>query len=293
MSGRAPQVAGGQTLYVVATPVGNLRDITLRALDILAAVDVVAAEDTRLTGSLLRHHGISTRLLSLHEHNEAQRAKEIVALLAQGKRVALVSDAGTPAISDPGARLVRAIHDAGYTVAPLPGPCAVAAAVSAAGLDAERFVFLGFLPFQAGARRRLIETIAPLPLALVLFEAPHRVRDTVIELARVISAPRTLIVARELTKMHETITRMSLHEAASWFDADANRARGELVLILDAPQAPDRSQEVLSAEGERWLRALLEELPPARAARVVAAVAGAPRDEVYARALTIRPASDR
>jgi 16S rRNA (cytidine1402-2'-O)-methyltransferase len=282
-----------RTLYVVATPLGNARDLTLRALDILRTASIVAAEDTRVTAPLLRRYGIATPLLSLHAHNEARRAQSIVDALAAGKSVALVSDAGTPAISDPGARLVRAVRDAGYAVTPIPGPSAVATAVSAAGLEGERFVFLGFLPSAPKARRELLASLAALPLALVLYEAPHRVRATVTELAEALSGARTLIVARELTKVFETITQIALDDAPAWFDEDANRQRGEFVLIVDAPPDAAGKAVALPPEAERWLRALLDELPPARAARVAAAVTGVAREVLYARALALKPASSR
>ncbi len=277
------------SLYVVATPLGNLRDLTLRALDVLATADVIAAEDTRVTAHLLRHYGIATRPLSLHAHNEARRVETLLGMLAGGKSVALVSDAGTPAISDPGARLVRAVRDAGYPAIPLPGPSAVAAAVSAAGLDAETFAFLGFLPQQAKARRERLADFAALPVALVMYEAPHRVRATVADLLVALGAQRDLVVGRELTKTFETIARVPLGEADAWFAEDSNRERGEFVLIVDAPAASAGASTALSAEAERWLVALLEELPPARAARVVAAMAGIKREAVYARALTLKP----
>ncbi|MFO1323044.1 MAG: 16S rRNA (cytidine(1402)-2'-O)-methyltransferase [Burkholderiales bacterium] len=273
---------------MVATPLGNLRDVTLRALDVLATVDVVAAEDTRTTANLLRHYGIATRMRSLHAHNETQRAREVTGLLAAGKSVALVSDAGTPAISDPGARLVRAVRDAGVAIVPVPGASAVATAVSAAGLVADAFVFAGFLPQQAKARGALLGSLAALPAALVFYEAPHRVRATVADLASRLGGGRTLIVARELTKAFETIAQVSLADAPAWFAADANRERGEFVLIVDAAPPAERAA-ALDADGERWLVALLAELPPARAARVVAAVTGVARDVVYARALALRP----
>ena len=278
------------TLYVVATPLGNLRDLTLRALDVLATASVIAAEDTRVTATLLRRYGLTTRTISLHAHNEAGRVARLLAMLEAGDSVALVSDAGTPAISDPGARLVRAARDAGYAVIPLPGPSALAAAVSAAGLDAESFVFLGFLPQQAKARRERLAAFANVPAAIVIYEAPHRVRATAVDLADALGADRALVVGRELTKTFETITRMTLGEADAWFAADANRERGEFVLIVDVrPPAQRNVGEVLSADVERLLAALLEELPPARAARVVAAVTGASRDVVYARALARKP----
>lgn len=277
------------SLYVVATPVGNLRDVTLRALDVLATADVIAAEDTRVTSTLLRRHGIAKRAISLHAHNEAERAGTLVAMLASGRSVALVSDAGTPAISDPGARLVRAVREAGFPVVPVPGPAAVAAAVSAAGLDAESFVFLGFLPQQAKARRARLAAFANVPAALVMYEAPHRVKATVADLCAALGAQRRLVVARELTKAFETITCMPLAEAGTWFAADTNRERGEFVLIVDAPPPAERAVEDLPPEALRWLDALLEELPPARAARVVATVAGVRREAVYARALELKP----
>jgi 16S rRNA (cytidine1402-2'-O)-methyltransferase len=271
-------------LYVVATPIGNLRDVTLRALDILRTVDIVAAEDTRVTATLLRRHGIAARPTSVRAHNEAQRAVDIVAALAAGRSVALVSDAGTPGVSDPGARLVRAVREAGHRVVPIPGPSALAAAIAAAGLRAERFAFVGFLPPQAKARDALLESLAALPLALAIYEAPHRVQATAEALHRALG-DRDLVVARELTKAFETIATMPLGEAAQWFGADANRARGELVLLVDA--AAHEAASTLSPDAERWLAALAGELPPARAARVVAHVTGAPRDACYARALAI------
>jgi 16S rRNA (cytidine1402-2'-O)-methyltransferase len=285
---RARAEAG--TLYVVATPLGNLRDITLRALDILASADVIAAEDTRVTTTLLRHFGIATRPLSLHEHNEARRVARVLAELRTARSVALVTDAGTPAISDPGARLARAVRAAGFRVVPVPGANAAIAAICAAGLEAQRFLFLGFLPTRGGDRRALLAAVAPLPCALAIYEAPHRVRATVAALAEVLGGERELVVARELTKKFETITRMPLGEAPAWFAADANRERGEFVLLVDVAESPavQAGTAVLAPEAERWLAALLDELPPARAARVVAAVSGQSRDLVYARALALK-----
>ena len=292
--GTAPSVheavfrAEGGSLYVVATPIGNLRDVTLRALDILRSVDLVAAEDTRVSGALLARLGIASRMISLHAHNEAQSSDAVVAALRDGRSVALLTDAGTPAVSDPGARVVRAVRDAGFPVTPIPGPAAGAAAVAAAGLAAERFGFLGFLPTQTKARREIVASLASLPLALVLYEAPHRVRDTVAFLADALSPDRTLVVARELTKMFETIASVPLREALAWLDADPNRQRGEFVLIVDAP-VDTSAAAVLSPDVERWLAALVEELPPARAARVAAAVSGVSREALYARALALKP----
>jgi len=277
------------TLYVVATPVGNLRDVTLRALDVLKTADVIAAEDTRVTAPMLRHYGIATRPLSLHEHNEAKRAGSVIDLLRAGKSIAIVTDAGTPAVSDPGARLVAAVRAAGLVVVPIPGPNAAVAAVSVAGLTAERFAFVGFLPSAAKVRRELLGALAGLPLAIVVYEAPHRVVRTVAELAAALGKDRAVVIAREITKKFETIARMPLSEAGVWLEADANRTRGEFVLVVDGPVdtvAP------VPFDVDRLLRALALELPPARAARVAAAATGQPRDTLYDRVRALRTESD-
>lgn len=277
------------TLYVVATPLGNLRDVTLRALDVLGTADVIAAEDTRVTTPLLRHYGIATRPLSLHEHNEAKRAASVIDLLRAGKSVALVTDAGTPAVSDPGARLVAAVHTAGLVVVPIPGPSAAVAAVSVAALSAERFAFVGFLPSAAKARRELLGSLAGLPLAIVVYEAPHRVVRTVAELAAALGKDRAIVIAREITKKFETIARMPLAEAVAWLEANTNRTRGEFVLVVDGPGDTVAS---VPFDVERLLRALALELPPARAARVAAAATGQPRDTLYGRVRALRAESD-
>ena len=276
------------TLYVVATPVGNLRDMTLRALDILGSADVVAAEDTRVTGVLLRHYGIATRPLSLHEHNELARADEIVTMLNAGRSVAVVSDAGTPGVSDPGARLVRRVRDAGLPVVPIPGASAAIAAFSTAGLAAERFVFLGFLPATTKAQREVLTTVAQLPFALVVYEAPHRVHATVAHLGEALGGDRTLVIAREITKKFETIARMTLAEGPGWFAADPNHARGEFVLLVDAPIQTDDAMESRQCDTKRLLAALVTELSPARAARVAAAATGLSREALYAQALALK-----
>jgi 16S rRNA (cytidine1402-2'-O)-methyltransferase len=284
--------AEGGSLYVVATPLGNLRDVTLRALDVLGSADVIAAEDTRVTTVLLRHYGIATRPVSLHEHNEARRAAHIESLLRAGKSVALVSDAGTPAVSDPGARLVAAIRDAGLAVVPIPGPNAAVAAISAAGLLAERFVFMGFLPPSSKARRTLLASVARLPAAIVVYEAPHRVARTVGELADALGA-RTIVVAREVTKKFETITRLPLDEAAAWLGADPNRQRGEFVLVVDGPRETEPADgDAFAFDIDRLLAALAQELPPTRAARVAAEATGLARDVLYARIRAQKPGTD-
>ena len=278
--------ASGRTLYVVATPLGNLRDISLRALDVLASVDIIAAEDTRVTAKLLARHGIASRLLSVLAHNEHRRAAEIVRLLGDGKSVALVSDAGTPGISDPGAALVRAVSDAGFAVVPVPGPSAVIAALSASGVAAPRWLFCGFLPASASARRKELERLRDCPCALVFYEAPHRIGATLDALVAGFGAEREVVVARELTKQFESIHRCRLGEAPAWLAADADRSRGEFVVIVDAPVAAPRSDEADAAH-DRTLAVLLSELPLAQAVRIAVALTGAPRKRLYARALAL------
>ncbi|MCU0898181.1 MAG: 16S rRNA (cytidine(1402)-2'-O)-methyltransferase [Burkholderiales bacterium] len=282
---RGAKPSGGRgRLYVVATPIGNLADITLRALDTLRAVDVVLAEDTRTTGQLLSQHGVRARLKALHEHNEAAAASAVVAMLRAGEQVALVSDAGTPAISDPGARLVRAVREAGFHVVPIPGPSALAAALSVSGSEGP-FAFLGFLPAKSGARVAELERWRDFPHALVLYEAPHRVRETLADLARVLGSEREVLIARELTKMFEQIHACALGEAEAWIAADANRERGEFVLVVSGPSAA-RDRE--AAEGDRVLSILLKELPVRQAAKLAAAITGARKNELYERALELR-----
>ncbi|MBK8337419.1 MAG: 16S rRNA (cytidine(1402)-2'-O)-methyltransferase [Sterolibacteriaceae bacterium] len=271
-------------MYVVATPLGNLADITLRALDVLRAADFVAAEDTRHTRRLLDHHGIAARLLAAHQHNEREAAAAIVAAIGEGKRVALVSDAGTPAVSDPGARIVRAVSEAGLRVIPVPGPSALTAALSASGLGDERVLFCGFLPARAGTRGEAIEALKALDAALVFYEAPHRVAETVADLAARLDPRREMVIARELTKLFESIARMPLADAPAWLAADPNRERGEFVLLVSAP-AP---RQGLPAEADRVLAALLAELPLKQAVKLAAQITGEPRNALYERALSVK-----
>ena len=271
-------------LYVVATPIGNLGDITLRALETLRGVDLVACEDTRHARHLLDHHGISVPTLALHQHNENEAAAKLVRLLGAGKRVALVSDAGTPGVSDPGALAVAAVRAAGFKVIPLPGPNAAIAAMSAAGLANKRFLFVGFLPAKVGARRASIADLAAVDATLVFYEAPHRVMETVVDLAELLESQREIVIARELTKMFEQIERMPLAEAPAWLTADANHQRGEFVLMVSAP--PRR--EGMDVETERVLAALLAELPVNQAAKLAAAITGQPKNALYARALELK-----
>jgi 16S rRNA (cytidine1402-2'-O)-methyltransferase len=273
-------------LYVVATPIGNLRDITLRALDVLKAVDVVAAEDTRVARQLLAHYGIGTRVMALHEHIEARVAAQVCALLAEGKAVALVSDAGTPAISDPGALLVRRAAEAGFRIVPVPGPSALTAAVSAAGSGCSQFLFYGFLPAQPGARRKALEQLAPLPWDLVFYEAPHRVRETVADLAALLGGERGMVVARELTKLFETIHRCTLAQAGPWLDADPNRLKGEFVLVVDGRR--EGPEDAAAEAGARALRILLDQLPLKQAVKLAAELTGAKRNALYQLALELK-----
>jgi 16S rRNA (cytidine1402-2'-O)-methyltransferase len=288
MSRGEPLPALERTLYVVATPIGNLRDLTLRALDVLGQVDVIAAEDTRVSAGLLAHYGLHARLVSLHEHNEHKRAAAIIESLSSGKRVALITDAGTPAISDPGAALVRAVSAAGFAIVPIPGPSAVTAALSAAGIATPQWLFLGFLPVAAGARRAALERVRHLPYALVFYEAPHRVAATVALLAAVLDPQREIVIARELTKRFETLHRCALAEASAWLAADADRIRGEFVLIVAAPD--DAAAEADAGEHDALLKPLLAELPLAQAVRIAVAQSGAARNRLYQRALALQNA---
>lgn len=270
-------------LYVVPTPLGNLSDITRRAEEVLRAVPWVAAEDTRHSAPLLRHLGASARLLPAHEHNEREAAARIIERLQAGESVALVSDAGTPAISDPGTRIVAQVRAAGFPVVPLPGPCAAVTALSAAGLPEPHFLFYGFLPAKAAQRRQALEELRPLPYALVFYEAPHRVLETVEALAAVLGE-RTLVIAKELTKLFETIHACPLGEAADWFQADANRQKGEFVLLVSG-----NAETEDAGDSDRILKLLLAEgLPVKQVARLAAAITGAAKNALYDRALELK-----
>ncbi len=272
------------SLYVVATPLGNLQDVSLRALAVLGAVDLIAAEDTRHSQRLLDACGIRAPMLALHEHNEQEAAGQLLARLAEGRQVALISDAGTPAVSDPGARAVARVRAAGHPVVPVPGPCAAIAALSVSGWAEGGFRFVGFLPPKPVARRARLAGLVDAAEALVFYEAPHRVVECVADMAEVFGPLRGILIARELTKLHEQIVRLSLGETAAWFAADPNRSRGEFVLVVDGAPAT----EGLDAEAERVLGLLLAELPLKRAARLAAEITGAPKNALYARALELK-----
>lgn len=273
-------------LYVVATPIGNMRDISLRALDILSGADTIAAEDTRNSAHLLTHHGISEkRLLALHQHNERGAAVKVIALLAQGQSVALVTDAGTPAVSDPGSLVVEDVRAAGYRVIPVPGANAAVAALSAAGLTSPHFLFYGFLPNKSAARCKALQTLSELPYTLVFYEAPHRILEFIIDLHTVFGGERQIVLAREVTKLFENIHRCRLDEAEDWLNSDPNNLRGEFVVLVSA--APARA-EGLSAEAEHVLAVLLKDLPLKQAVQLAVQITGVSRNELYERALVLK-----
>jgi len=276
-------------LYVVATPIGNLADITLRAIDTLKSADRVAAEDTRVSGYLLAHFNISKPLASIREHNEREAANKVIAWIAAGDAVAYVSDAGTPAVSDPGARLVAAVRAAGLSVVPIPGVSAVTAALSAAGVESGSWLFHGFLPPKSGARRAQLQTLATLPSALVFYEAPHRIEETLADMAAVLDNTRLVTLARELTKKFETIVTLTLREAPGWLAADPNHVRGEFVVIVHPPAA---TAAMVDTEAMRVLDVLLGALPPTLAAKLASQITGRSKAELYKMTLAMKPQDD-
>lgn len=274
------------TLYVVATPIGNLGDISLRALEVLKAADIIAAEDTRVTMRLLNRHGIAGKLVAVHEHNERRAAERVTGLLAEGKTVALVSDAGTPGIADPGAQVVAVVRAAGYAVVPIPGPNAAAAALSASGFEASRFLFCGFLPARAAERRRALVDLAAQTALLVFYEAPHRVADSVADLCAAFGGERQIVIARELTKIHETLHRCRLDQAVAWLEADDNHRRGEFVLVVEGATATQSSSSAMDAEAV--LKTLLAELPVKQAVALTVKLTGGNRNTIYKLALMLK-----
>lgn len=283
---------GAGRLYVVATPIGNLGDLSARGREVLQTCALIAAEDTRHTGALLQAFGVKTPLVSLHDHNEAQRAPELVARLEAGISIALVSDAGTPAISDPGYDLVRAAAAAGIDVVAIPGACAAIAALSIAALPTDRFCFEGFLPARGSARRARLTALASEPRTLVFYESPHRVVDTLADSAAAFGAARPAMVGRELTKLHETTYRGTLRELATRAAGDANFARGEIVLVVGGATASNESAAGGDGHGgqlDRVLEILLAELPLKQAAGLAARLIDGVRDnEAYKRALQLK-----
>ncbi len=275
------------TLYLVATPIGNLQDFSPRALATLRGADRIYAEDTRHCRPLLSRFGIDTPALSFHEHNEAKREAEVLEFLQGGGSAALISDAGTPAISDPGFALVRACHEQGLRVVPIPGPCAVIAALSAAGLPTDRFAFDGFLPRKPAARRQSIESMRHEPRTLVVYESAHRILDALRDLAEILGEQRMGALAKELTKLHERIIRAPFGEILRRLEAEPELQKGEFVLLIEgAPQAAD---DTADRQAEQTLRLLIEEgLPTKQAAHLTARLTGAHRNPLYKRALELR-----
>lgn len=281
------------TLYVVATPIGNLSDLSPRAVATLKNCDLIAAEDTRHTGTLLKHFEIDTPQLSLHDHNEGARAGELIALLRKGKSVALVSDAGTPAISDPGFELVRAVAATGMNVVAIPGPCAAIAALSIGALPTDRFCFEGFLPARGAARRQRLKSLQTEPRTLVIYESPHRVRETLEDCVTAFGEMRCATVVREATKLHETTYRGSLRELLDKSSADADFSRGEIVLLIGGAAQPESAEGDAEAKLrlDKVLTTLLAELPLKQAARLAAQITGARDNEAYKRALFLKEQS--
>lgn len=284
-------------LYVVPTPLGNLADISHRAEQVLRSVPWIAAEDTRHSAPLLKHLGSHARMLPAHQHNEHAAAAQILQKLEAGEAVALISDAGTPGISDPGANIVAAVQAAGFPVIPLPGPCAATTAMSASGLTDQHFLFYGFLPVKKGQRQEALSALAALPYALIFYEAPHRILETMADMAMVLGEQeglgnctvRTVVIARELTKLFETIHRLPLSEALAWLEADPNRQRGEFVLIVSAAE-----QVSDSAEGERVLKILLDEgLPVKQASKLAASITGAAKNALYDYAIALKKEAEK
>ena len=272
-------------LYIVATPIGNLDDISRRALQVLKAVTLIAAEDTRHSRKLLAHYGIEDRLFALHEHNEQFAAEKLLKTLLAGDDVALVSDAGTPLISDPGFYLVRAVRQAGIRVVPLPGPSACIAALSVAGLPTDRFVFEGFLPARSAARKQRLSELASEKRTLVFYESSHRICESLADMAENMGSERQATVARELTKTFETIRGGSLAELVNWVQADSNQQKGEFVVILQG--APARNSDI-DATVEQVLTILLAELPLKQAASLAAKITGLPKNRLYEAGLAIK-----
>jgi 16S rRNA (cytidine1402-2'-O)-methyltransferase len=264
---------------VVATPIGNLADLSARAREILGAVELIAAEDTRHSAALLAQFGIGTRTLALHEHNEREKSAELVQRLRDGAQIALISDAGTPLVSDPGFRLVRAAREAGIAVSPVPGACAAVAALSAAGLPSDRFVFEGFLPAKPAARRAHLQTLAGETRTLIFYESSHRIEECLRDCADVFGAARRAVLARELTKLYETILDGTLADLSARVASDADQRRGEFVLLVAG--ADEGGDAAKLAEGRRVFGILRRELPPSRAAKLAAEISGASRKALY------------
>lgn len=274
------------TLYIVATPIGNLDDMSPRATAILSRVSVIAAEDTRHSGRLLQHLGVRKPMMALHDHNERDKAGQVLEKLAASQDVALISDAGTPLISDPGYVLVREARARGFRVSPVPGACALVTALSAAGLPTDRFLFEGFLPARQGARTAALERLARESATLVFYESPHRIVDTVRDIERVMGGDREVVLAREITKAFETFYAGAAKVVGDALEADPHGSRGEFVVMVHG--ASDAEVAVGSVEVDRVLGVLLKELPVKKAAKLAAELTGRPKNELYQRALALK-----
>lgn len=274
------------TLYIVATPIGNLDDMSPRAAAILSRVSLIAAEDTRHSGRLLQHLGVSKPMMALHDHNERDKAGRILEKLAASQDVALISDAGTPLISDPGYVLVREARAHGFRVSPVPGACALVSALSAAGLPTDRFLFEGFLPARQGARKAALERLAGESATLVFYESPHRIIDTVRDIERVMGSEREVVLARELTKTFETFYTGAAKLVGDTLEADPHGSRGEFVIMVHGISSAEAAAS--SAEVDRVLSLLLQELPVKKAAKLAAELTGRSKNELYQRALELK-----
>jgi len=273
-------------LYVVATPIGNLSDITLRALEVLKSVDAIAAEDTRHTSGLLSHFGIAKKLIAVHEHNEHQSAEKLLAQLQAGQNIALVTDAGTPGISDPGAVVVDLVRKAGVRVVPIPGASAVIAALSASGIAQNGFLFHGFLPASGSARRKALEILKAQTVTLVFYEAPHRIIESIVDMTAVLGVDRRITIAREITKTFETIHSCTLQNAEAWLRADVNQQRGEFVLLIEAATIKDAAE--IPENTIRILKLLLVDLPLKQAVQLATEITGEKKNVLYELALLLK-----
>lgn len=275
-------IAAG-TLFVVATPIGNLQDLTPRALQVLRDVSLIAAEDTRHSARLMQHFGIATPMTACHDHNERDKGQRLVERMLAGDDIALISDAGTPLISDPGFHLVRQAREAGIKVSPVPGACALIAALSAAGMPSDRFAFEGFLPAKAHGRQQRLQALLEEPRTWLVYEAPHRLLDCLRDMQQVLGAQRRVLLARELTKTFETLHAAPLDELVAWVAADADQQRGECVLVVEG--APEPEADEVGAQALHVLDLLLAELPVKRAARLAAEITGVRKNLLYQVAL--------
>lgn len=273
-------------LYVVATPIGNLEDMTPRAIRLLSEADLIAAEDTRHSGKLLMHFGVGTKTEALHEHNERSQVPRLVEFLQSGKSIAFITDAGTPLVSDPGFHLVRAARQAGITVVPVPGACAAIAALSAAGLPSDRFVFEGFPPAKSAARRAVFEKLREESRTLIFYESPHRILESLGDMTEIFGPEREAVLARELTKQFETVRGGTLAELSAWVGRDAHQQLGEFVILIHG--VPRAEREAVDDDAERILKILLEELPVSQAAALAARITGLKKNKLYEFALTLK-----